>query len=113
LRTLVVSDLHIGAGQGRMALDDAALSTLTDAIAGYDRLVLLGDVIELRERPLADALAAASRVLPQLAGGLGQGREVIVLLGNHDHQLQMRLAARRRLRAPRPLPGPPHDDPCL
>ena len=89
MRTLVISDLHIGAGHGRAALEDAAIvEALTAAISGYDRLVLLGDVIELRQGPLQDALAAASRVLPQLVSGLGESSEVIVLAGNHDHQLQ-------------------------
>ena len=88
--TLVVSDLHLGAGHGRMKLEDpAAVATLAEAIGRYDRLVFLGDVIELRERPLADALAAASRVLSQLVAGLGHGREVVMLFGNHDHQLQL------------------------
>jgi Calcineurin-like phosphoesterase len=90
LRTLVISDLHIGAGRGRAALDDpVVLEALRAAIAPVDRLVLLGDVIELRQGSLQDALAAASRVLPQLVSGLGWGRELIMLAGNHDHQLQV------------------------
>jgi hypothetical protein len=90
VRTLVISDLHIGAGRGRTTLDDSAVvDRLAGTIAGFDRLVLLGDVIELRERPIQDALAAASRVLPQLVAGLGEGREVVMLMGNHDHQLQL------------------------
>lgn len=90
MRTLVISDLHIGAGHGRAALEDPQLvETLAGAIASADRLVLLGDIIELRQGPLHDALAAASRVLPQLVGGMAPGREVIVLAGNHDHQLQV------------------------
>ncbi len=77
-----------------MKLDDpAAVGTLARAIAGYDRLVLLGDVVELRERPIQDALAAASRVLPQLVAGLGEGSEVLVVFGNHDHQLQFQSEA--------------------
>lgn len=90
MRTIVVSDLHIGAGHGRMKLDDHdAIGTLAQAIAGHDRLVLLGDVVELRERPIEDALAAAARVLPQLVAGLGEDREVVMVFGNHDHQLQV------------------------
>ena len=90
MRTLVISDLHIGAGHGRAALEDQTIvEPLAAAIAGYDRLVLLGDVIELRQGPIQDALAAASRVLPQLVSGLGRGGEVIMLAGNHDHQLQV------------------------
>ncbi len=89
MRTLVVSDLHIGAEPGRVALDDpAVVAALRDAVAGADRLVLLGDVIELRQGRIQDALAAASRILPELASGLEPGRDVILLVGNHDHQLQ-------------------------
>jgi len=94
VRTLVISDLHIGAGRGRTTLDDpAVVEKLADAIAPVDRLVLLGDIIELRERPLSDALAAASRVLPELVRGMAPGREVIMLMGNHDHQLQVHAEA--------------------
>jgi hypothetical protein len=90
LRTLVISDLHIGAGHGRAALEDAGIAAaLARKIESADRLVLLGDIIELRQGPLQDALAAASRVLPQLVSALGSGREVIVLAGNHDHQLRL------------------------
>jgi hypothetical protein len=90
LRTLVISDLHIGAGHGRAALNDSpVVEALAAAIATADRLVLLGDVIELRQGPIQDALAAASRVLPQLVSGLREGREVVMVFGNHDHQLQL------------------------
>ena len=90
MRTLVISDLHLGAGHGRAALNDSSIvDALSTAIAPVDRLVLLGDIIELRQGSLQDALAAASRILPQLVSGLGAGREVILLVGNHDHQLQL------------------------
>lgn len=90
MRTLVISDLHIGAGRGRDALtDQAVIDALAAGIATADRLVLLGDVIELRQGSLQDALAAASRILPQLVSGLGEGREVVMVFGNHDHQLQL------------------------
>ena len=94
MRTLVISDLHIGAGHGRAALNDSpVVEALAAAIATADRLVLLGDVIELRQGPIQDALAAASRVLPQLVSGLGDGREVVMVFGNHDHQLQLQQEA--------------------
>ncbi len=88
MTTLVVSDLHIGAGHGRARLDDErAVSALADAAASADRLVLLGDLIELRQLPMRDALAAAARVLPSIVAGMAPGSEVVVLAGNHDHQL--------------------------
>jgi hypothetical protein len=90
LHTLVISDLHIGAGSGRDSLQDPELvGKLAGRIAEAQRLVLLGDIIELRQGPIQDALAAASRVLPQLVAGLGEGCEVVLLMGNHDHQLRV------------------------
>ena len=41
-------------------------SALVEAVADADRLVLLGDVIELRERPLAEALEVARPVFEEL-----------------------------------------------
>ena len=59
---------------------------LAAALDGCDRLVLLGDVVELRDRPLAEALDAAKPVLSVLADALGDG-ELVVVAGNHDHHL--------------------------
>jgi hypothetical protein len=50
----------------------------------FDRLVLLGDVVELRHGPTRDALAAAAPVLLELGAAVG---EVVVVPGNHDHGL--------------------------
>ena len=50
VRTLVISDLHLGTRLGRDVLrHPEALAVLLDAFDGIDRLVLLGDVIELAE----------------------------------------------------------------
>ncbi len=88
MRTLVVSDMHIGAAGGRSRLDDdATLERLAQAAAEADRLVRRGDVIEMRQGPIRDALADASRVLPRLVGGLGAGKEVVIVAGNHVHEL--------------------------
>lgn len=56
-------------------------------MAEVDRLVLLGDVIEFRQGPVRDALAAATPVLTEVGEALGTGREVVVVAGNHDHCL--------------------------
>jgi predicted phosphodiesterase len=96
-----VSDLHIGAGYGRARLDDdAVVEALAAAAAQADRLVLLGDVVELRQRPMRDALAAASRVLPRVVAGMGKGREVVLVAGNHDHELFGAWATRRAAKEP-------------
>jgi predicted phosphodiesterase len=60
---------------------------LLEAVGGVDRLVLLGDVLELRQGPVRDALAAATPVLAQIGDALGAGRQVVVVPGNHDHHL--------------------------
>ncbi|MBV9603561.1 MAG: metallophosphoesterase family protein [Solirubrobacterales bacterium] len=88
MRTLVISDLHLGARGGKDVLRrEPELATLIDALAGVDRLVLLGDVLELRHGPLRDALAVARPVLGSLGAALGPEREVVVVAGNHDHGL--------------------------
>ena len=53
VRTAVISDLHLGAGSGVDLLrHEPIVELLAPALTGVDRLVLLGDVIELRDRPL-------------------------------------------------------------
>jgi len=66
--------------------------------------VLLGDVLELRHGPLADALDAARPVLTAIGEALGPGREVVIVPGNHDHHLLGAWLERRgRERSPAPL----------
>jgi hypothetical protein len=60
---------------------------LVRALAGVDRLVLLGDVLELRHGPARDVLATATPVLRHVGGALGPEGEVVVVPGNHDHGL--------------------------
>ncbi len=57
MRTAIVSDLHLGAGTGEDLVSDPAIrAALLERIASADRLVLLGDVLELRDFPLAQVL---------------------------------------------------------
>jgi hypothetical protein len=50
MRTLVISDLHLGSITRRDVLRrPAALEALLGALDGVDRLVLLGDTVELLE----------------------------------------------------------------
>jgi len=78
-------------------------AALAAALSGCDRLVLLGDALELRHGPIRQALAAAEPVLRELAGALGRGAEVIVVPGNHDHRL-LRGWLERRAAEPSPSP---------
>jgi len=84
--TLVISDLHLGGRDGSDVLrhDPAALDALVAALADVDRLVVLGDLLELRHAPAREVLAAAAPVLERLGGAVD---EVVVVPGNHDHAL--------------------------
>jgi hypothetical protein len=62
-------------------------AALAAELARCDRLVLLGDVLELRQGPLGFALAAARPVLCELAAALPPGAEIVLVPGNHDHHL--------------------------
>ena len=88
MRTLVVSDLHLGARLRRDVLSRGqALEALLDALDGVDRLVLLGDVVELLEGRPAQAMEVAEPVLRAIGGRLRRDTEVIVVPGNHDGEL--------------------------
>jgi hypothetical protein len=64
------------------------------------RLVVLGDVLELRHGPIREALGAAEPVLRALGRALGDG-EVVIVPGNHDHRLLAPWLERRSMaRAP-------------
>lgn len=93
--TLVVSDLHLGGSSGAAVLErPAAREALFAAIDGVERLVLLGDVLELRHGPRRDAVDRARDFFEEL-GRAFAGREVVVLPGNHDHALIERWRRRR------------------
>jgi UDP-2,3-diacylglucosamine pyrophosphatase LpxH len=71
-------------------------AALLSALERCDRVVLLGDLLELRHGPLRDALAAARPVLEAIGGAIGAGKEVVIVPGNHDHLLLRSWFARRR-----------------
>ena len=97
MRTAVVSDLHLGGLAGAdVARREGPLAALTEALADAERLVLLGDLVELRERPLAEALEVSRPVLEAL-GRVMAGRSVVIVPGNHDHALAEPFLARLRL----------------
>jgi len=97
MRTAVVSDLHLGIlADADVARSGASQAALAEAVAGADRLVLLGDLIELRERPLAQALEVA-RPLVEALGRAMAGRRVLLVPGNHDHAFAEPWLARLRL----------------
>jgi calcineurin-like phosphoesterase family protein len=88
MRTLVVSDLHLGTRLERDVLRrPRALEPLLEALEGFERLVLLGDVVELLEGRPAQAMEVAEPVLRAIGARLGAGREAIIVPGNHDAPL--------------------------
>jgi UDP-2,3-diacylglucosamine pyrophosphatase LpxH len=85
VRTLVISDLHLG---GRLARDVLRLAGPLEALLGaleeVDRLVLLGDAVELVAARPQRELKRAAPVLRAIGQRLGPDREVILVPGNHD-----------------------------
>jgi len=85
VRTLVVSDLHLGARVRTSVLTrPKPLSRLLEALDGVDRLVLLGDVIESGDRRGA---RAAEPVLRAIGQAMGAERSIVFVPGNHDRGL--------------------------
>jgi hypothetical protein len=88
VRTLVVSDLHLGSSDGSDLLRRPELrAPLLEAVRGVDRLVILGDGLELRDRPRRDAAELAAPLFTELGEALGPEGELVLTAGNHDHGL--------------------------
>jgi predicted phosphodiesterase len=103
VRTAVVSDLHLATRtRSDLLRDPAVRARLADRLAGVDEVVLLGDAVELRDRPLRAALDVAAAVLGDLGEAAGDAR-VVLVPGNHDHRLVHEARALRR----RPARGLP------
>ena len=92
----MISDLHLGTRTGTDLLGRPEVrSRLISRLQGADEVVLLGDSIELRDRPLAEALTVATPFFEELGEALA-GRRVTLVPGNHDHQLASAWLRRRR-----------------
>jgi hypothetical protein len=95
MRTLIVSDLHLGSlSQSDLLRRPELRAPLMEAVAEVDRVVLLGDVLELRHGPTRDALAASRPFFEDLGRALAEHRavgaeagELVITAGNHDHAL--------------------------
>lgn len=87
MRTAIISDLHLGVASDEDVLRDPNVRRiLFEEIAGADRLVLLGDVVELRNLPLGPSLERARPFFEELGEVLG-GIAVTWVPGNHDARL--------------------------
>jgi hypothetical protein len=88
MRVAVLSDLHLGTRTRVDLLRSSEVrARVVDFVRDFDEVVLLGDALELRDRPLAAAIAAAEPFLTELGGALGN---VVLVPGNHDHRLAPR-----------------------
>jgi hypothetical protein len=87
--TVLISDLHLGASSGHDVLRRPAMrERLLEAIdrVGAERLVLLGDIVELRDGPIGESLGE-TREFFEAVGSAFADRDVVLVPGNHDHRL--------------------------
>jgi predicted phosphodiesterase len=103
LATAVISDLHLGTRSEADVLRHGTVRrVLFDALRDADEVVLLGDVLELREQPLPDVLEIARPFFEELAEAL-PGRRITVVAGNHDHRVVAEWLEERRIDGAPPL----------
>jgi predicted phosphodiesterase len=101
--TAVVSDLHLGKSAGHELLrHPAARSRLFERLADADRVILLGDAVEMRESPLRNALTTARPFFEELGDALA-GKQVVICPGNHDYQAALPLLDSHRMNGDVPL----------
>ena len=85
--TAIVSDLHLGTTSGAdIARRPDVYERMFAALAEADRVVLLGDLLELREGAARSVLELAEPFLRAL-GEACAGRPVVIVPGNHDYEL--------------------------
>jgi predicted phosphodiesterase len=85
--TAVLSDLHLGTrSQADILRRPKIREILFAALEPADEIVLLGDVLELREQPLPDVLRDALPFFAELGEAL-PGKRITMLAGNHDHRV--------------------------
>jgi predicted phosphodiesterase len=95
--TAIVSDLHLGTvAEVDVARRPDALERLEAALARADRVVALGDLVELRERRAEDVFDDAAPVL-EAVGRATAGKQLVLVPGNHDYELVAPALERARL----------------
>ncbi len=88
-----------------MLAEPAARAALLERLKDVDRLILLGDTVELRQGPTSEMLGAATAVLAELGAALGAEKEVVIVPGNHDHRLLTAWQERRAILSDPPALG--------
>lgn len=87
MRTAIISDLHLGLASDEDVLREPEVRRLLlEEIDGAERVVLLGDAVELRNLPLGPSLERARPFFEDLGEAL-EDAEVTLVPGNHDHRL--------------------------
>ena len=98
MATAVLSDLHLGTRSRADVLRRPEIRRrLFAGLERADEIVLLGDVLELREQPLRDVLEIALPFFEELGEALPH-RRITILAGNHDHRLVADWLEEMRLR---------------
>ncbi|HEV2770724.1 MAG TPA: metallophosphoesterase, partial [Solirubrobacteraceae bacterium] len=86
MRSAVLSDSHLARLKGAdLLLKPAPRTRLLQVLGDIDRLVILGDVLELRERRTSRAVALARPLFAELGKALPAEAEVVIVPGNHDY----------------------------
>ena len=102
-KTVVLSDIHLASSGGIDLLRRAEFrEVLWAALQGVEEVVLLGDIVELRDAPLSAAIEAARPFFDELGAAIGDGR-VVVVPGNHDYHFLDEWLDRRRMDDAGPL----------
>jgi predicted phosphodiesterase len=97
MTTVIVSDLHLGTlGGWDLARSGEGAERLIDAISEAERVIVLGDLLELRERPVREVLELARPAIERI-GRATAGRRLTLVPGNHDYGLAAPWLARARL----------------
>jgi predicted phosphodiesterase len=110
--TLLVSDLHLAARtRADVARRPELRAPLLEALEGVDQLVLLGDVLELRDGRLELALDEARGFFEDVGEALGD-RRVVIVPGNHDYQLIAPWLEQRSAEGAAPLGLEQHVEPA-
>lgn len=90
MRTLVISDSHLGAWTGDDLLAYAwAREALRPELERADEVVLLGDLVDLLFATIEHAFERADGLVDLLAETL-PGKRLVWLAGNHDHHILVR-----------------------
>jgi predicted phosphodiesterase len=105
MSSAVISDLHLGTlPENDLLRVPEMRERLFQATKDVDRLVILGDLVELREAPVGHSLETVYEFADHLNSAFA-GRQVVITAGNHDHPLIAAWLESRRLRPkPQPLP---------